>query len=129
MKVALTIIMTFSILNFIFGQSPFNYGQNEKVYFVSTDLRNKLDIKTIYTAEKNFLKNNHGMGVNWNVTALSFDTNNVTDYSGAISLNSTFNFNFDSLIICITEPEQGMTLIIGSLLIMVAAQWAIITGH
>ena len=89
--------MTFFILNFIFGQSPFNYGQNEKVYFVSTDLRNKLEIKTIYTAEKNFMKNNDGTGQNWNVTALSFDTNNVTDYMGAIALNSTFNFNCDSL--------------------------------
>jgi hypothetical protein len=97
MRLVLTIILTYLIQNSIFGQSHFNYGQNKKVYFISTELCNKLDFKKVYTIDQYFENNTGGMGQNWDILVLSFDTNTVSDDWTPISLDSTFKFNFDSL--------------------------------
>lgn len=97
MKASLTILLTLFFLKFTYGQSPFDYGQNKSIYFISTELRNKLDIKTIYTIDQRHDNDEGGMGENWDVTLISFDTIAITDDWYPISLNSTFKYNFDSL--------------------------------
>lgn len=97
MRKTLNTILTLFILKSAFGQSPFDYGQNKNVYFISTELRNKLDIKTIYTIDQRHDNDLGGMGENWDVTLISFDTNSITADWYPISLDSTFKYNFDSL--------------------------------
>lgn len=97
MKTSFTIILTLFILPFSFGQSPFNYGQNKNVYFISTEIRNKLNIKTIYSIDQRHDNDEGGMGENWDVTLISYDINSITDGWYPISLDSTFKYNFDSL--------------------------------
>ena len=97
MKLSLTTILILLTLKVTFGQSPFNYGQNKKVYFISTELRNKLDITTIYTIDQSYNNDLGGMSENWDVTLITFDTNSITDDWCPISLDSNFSYNFDSL--------------------------------
>ncbi len=93
----LLLVLTLLIQQFALGQSPFNYGQNKKVYFISSELRNKLGIQTIYSIDQRPLNDLGGMWENWDVTVISFDSSIVSDDWSPISLDSTYKFNFDSL--------------------------------
>lgn len=97
MNKKLLFLLILLIQQFAFGQSPFNYGQNKKVYFISTALRNKLGIKTIYSIDQRFENDRGGMNENWDVSVISFDTNLISDQWSPISLDSTYKYRFDSL--------------------------------
>lgn len=95
--IRLFLTLAFFTHQFAFGQSPFNYGQNKKIYFISSELRSQLGITTIYTIDHRQQNDLGGMGENWDVSVISFDSSIVTDDWSPISLDSTYKFNFDSL--------------------------------
>jgi len=96
-KILLTIILTILIQAFTFGQSPLNYGQKKNVYFISTALRNNLEIKTIYIVDQRYDGDEGGMGQNWDITVINFDTNIISDSQSPIWIDSTFEYSFDSI--------------------------------
>jgi hypothetical protein len=81
----------------LFAQSPFNYGHNKKVYFISAEQRQQLAIDTIYEVDQAYEGDEGGMGQNWDVQLLTFDNSSVTDGWYPISLDSTFQFSLDSI--------------------------------
>lgn len=87
--------ITFFLLNTAFSQCPFNYGQNKKIYFISTGLRSKLALDSIYTVEHS--SETGGMGENWDVTTTHFNEDYVSEGWYPISLDSTFIYRFDSI--------------------------------
>ncbi len=81
----------------LFAQSPFNYGHNKKVYFISAEQRLQLGIDTIYEVSQSYDGDEGGMGQNWDVQLLTFDNSSITDGWYPISLDSTFQFSLDSI--------------------------------
>lgn len=96
MKTFITLFSIFISIQLSIGQSPFNYGQNKKVYFMSKDFLESLNVQSIYIIDR--LDEEGGMGQNWDINLISFDTNSVSDDWYPTSLDSSFKYNFDSII-------------------------------
>ena len=79
------------------AQSPFNYAQNRDIYFVSRELREELEINTLYSVSHLPEHDRGGMNENWNVTVIEFDKNSISDDWSPLSKDSTYNFDFDDL--------------------------------
>lgn len=94
MKAFLTILLTIFILSSANGQSPFNYGQNKSIYFISTELRNKLDIKEINTIKQSDENENGEMRQKWSLSFIDFDTSDVSDSNWEVIRDSTFKDNY-----------------------------------
>ncbi|MBK9452940.1 MAG: hypothetical protein IPN95_26670 [Bacteroidetes bacterium] len=100
MKKNISVMVIFLVwfsLSYGLGQSPFNYGQNEKVYFVSAALRDTMGIETIYTVEQTPDGQTGGMGENWDVTIMDFGRGSISVDWYPISRDSSFQYDFDSL--------------------------------
>ena len=91
------ILLAIFIRKLAVGQSPFNYGHNKKIYFISTELRNKLGLETIYCIDQLQEGDFGGMHENWDVTAIEFDSNMISCDWAPISLDSGYKFNFDNI--------------------------------
>ena len=97
MKKFYTVFFVLCLLNSVFAQSPFSYGQNKDVYFISKALQNKLGLQTIYSVGQRHDNDAGGMGENWDVTLITFEANTISQDWYPITLDSTFKYNFDSL--------------------------------
>jgi len=81
------------------AQSPFDYGQNKRVYFISTELRQELGFDRIYLIEKR----EDGYRGEWQVVDIFFDSTEVFDNWTPGHRDDTFEFNFDTLISNLTN--------------------------
>ncbi len=97
MKAIYTLLALLTITKIGVSQSPFNYGQNNKVYFVSSQQRDSLGIDSIYTIHQNEEDELGGMGENWDVMLITFGNETISDDWYPISLDSNFKFDFDSI--------------------------------
>lgn len=86
----------FSVNN-IHAQSPFNYGQNKKVYFISDSLRRAFEIDSIVEIDQQPAKHTGGMEQYWDITIESF-TDETIGYDWYIIKDSNFVFNYDSIL-------------------------------
>lgn len=106
MRISLLLILLFCNPLRVFAQSPFNYGQNRKVYFISAEMRNKLGIEHISSVQQLPEGQKGGMGENWSVNMISFDKDVVRCDWSPLSLDRNFRYNFDSLLN--SEPLNGV---------------------
>lgn len=81
----------------MFGQSPFDYGRNKQIYFLSGEARDSLGIEEITCVLQLPENDRGGMGENWDVTVIQFSPESITDDWYPISMPATFKYNFDSL--------------------------------
>lgn len=81
----------------IFAQSPFDYGKNKQIYFLSGEERDSLGIEEITCVLQLPENDRGGMGENWDVTVVQFSPELITDDWYPISMPATFKYNFDSL--------------------------------
>ncbi|MBL7914669.1 MAG: hypothetical protein JNL49_06445 [Bacteroidia bacterium] len=81
----------------IFAQSPFDYGKNKQIYFLSGQERDSLGIEEITCVLQLPENDRGGMGENWDVTVIQFSPESITDDWYPISMPATFKYNFDSL--------------------------------
>ena len=98
MKPNLLILLLFftSVLQTM-AQSPLNYGQNKKVYFISREEQRKLGIEKIYCVDQRKGDDRGGMGENWDVISISLDTNQVSVDWAPLNLDEKYQYNFDAL--------------------------------
>lgn len=82
----------------IFAQSPFDYGKNKQIYFLSGEERDSLGIEEITCVLQLPENDRGGMGENWDVTVVQFSPELITDDWYPISMPATFKYNFDSLV-------------------------------
>ncbi|OQA12510.1 MAG: hypothetical protein BWY67_00241 [Bacteroidetes bacterium ADurb.Bin397] len=82
----------------IFAQSPFDYGKNKQIYFLSGEERDSLGIEEITSVLQLPENDRGGMGENWDVTVVQFSPELITDDWYPISMPATFKYNFDSLV-------------------------------
>ena len=87
------LLLTLLIHSTIMAQSPFNYGQNKQVYFISKEERHKMGLDTIYT----FKLRKRAKEARWITEVTIFDSASVSDDFTLTSKDSTFKFNFDTL--------------------------------
>jgi hypothetical protein len=80
------------------GQSPFDYGQNKKVYFISTELRTKLGINTMHYVTQHEKGEENGMGGNWSMTQYSFDSDQVVVDWHSLKKGSNFVYTLKAVI-------------------------------
>lgn len=81
----------------IFAQSPFDYGKNKQIYFLSGEEKDSLGIEEITCVLQLPENDRGGMGENWDVTVVQFSPELITDDWYPISMPATFKYNFDSL--------------------------------
>lgn len=81
----------------IYAQSPFDYGKNKQIYFLSGEERDSLGIEEITSVLQLPENDRGGMGENWDVTVIQFSPELITDDWYPISMPATFKYNFDSL--------------------------------
>lgn len=81
----------------IYAQSPFDYGKNKQIYFLSGEERDSLGIEEITCVLQLPENDRGGMGENWDVTVVQFSPELITDDWYPISMPATFKYNFDSL--------------------------------
>lgn len=80
-------------------RTPFDYGQNRQVYFLSREKRKQVGLNNIYIIEENLKNDLGGMGELWDVSLITFDTSKVTDdWYPMRSLDENFKYNFDSIV-------------------------------
>lgn len=80
-------------------RTPFDYGQNKQVYFLSREKRKQVGLNNIYIIEENLKNDLGGMGELWDVSLITFDTSTVTDdWYPMRSLDENFKYNFDSIV-------------------------------
>ncbi len=91
------LIMLFNIYTNTLAQSPFNYGKNKHVYFISQAQRAILGIDIIYSIDQHALNNLGGMNNNWDVSVISLDSSGGNNEWFPMYLDSTFQFNYDTL--------------------------------
>src|SRR5690349_11290530 len=80
-----------------FAQSPFNYGKNKNVYFISNDEREKLRINSIcevYWQNEDFT---------YQFTAWKFRANEISSTDFVLETNQKVKFNFDSMLMVADE--------------------------
>jgi hypothetical protein len=97
MKTPVIILCIFLQLE-LSSQSPFRYGQNKKVYFIGSMLREKLGIKDIYIIDHRRENDRGGMYENWDVVKISYDSSSIEDNWYPVSLDSNFRYNFDTIL-------------------------------
>jgi hypothetical protein len=94
-KTGVIIILNLLIGFVTLGQSPFNYGQNKDAYFISSELRKKLNFDTIYIldrSDKNY--ENDSITYEWDETVISFNNNQVEAIiSHFCCIDSNININ------------------------------------
>lgn len=81
----------------IYAQSPFDYGKNKQIYFLSGEERDSLGIEEITCVLQLPENDRGGMGENWDVTVVQFSPELITDDWYPVSMPATFKYNFDSL--------------------------------
>jgi len=83
-----------------FAQSPFNYGQNKNVYFISNDERKKLQINSIcevYWQNEDFT---------YQFKTWKFRTNEISATDLVLETNQKVKFNFDSMLAAADESRD-----------------------
>ncbi len=93
----LTALIIFLSYQLSYSQSPFNYGQTNKVYFISTELRSELNIGTICTVSQFPGNETGGMGENWDVSMITFTPDMISDDWAPISKPKTYKYSFSNI--------------------------------
>jgi hypothetical protein len=78
-------------------QSPFDYGQNKKIYFCSSEQREFLGIDQMIFVDQLPLGGRGGMGENWEVTSLSFSKDQVADQWAPIQKEEDFVYSLERI--------------------------------
>ncbi|NDD59342.1 MAG: hypothetical protein EBZ47_08905 [Chlamydiae bacterium] len=87
----------FSFSSLTYSQSPFLYGKNKQVYFISSQARDSLQIDSIYTIQQLSEKESGPKGENWSLRLTSFLPKLISDDWAFFKKDSLFKFNFDAL--------------------------------
>ena len=95
MKIFFTLL--FLLQTLLMAQSPFDYGQNQEVYFISSQQRQQMGIENIYTIELNDDKNTAAMWGNGSINVINFDSHTISDNWTPLELDTNLMSNLDSL--------------------------------
>lgn len=98
MKLTLATLLGILLQSQLYGQSPFDYGKNREVYFISTEIRTTLGFDEIYTVYKGDASSQSGKGQNWEITAIAFGGDEISDSWIPVTRDDDFRYNFDSLV-------------------------------
>jgi hypothetical protein len=94
--IPILLLLLFQILYSV-AQSPFNYGHNREVFFISAELREELGIDEILTVDQLPEGDRGGMNENWDIWLISFDSTEISDEWYPTTLDTNFVFQMDSL--------------------------------
>ena len=95
MKLLFTLLFLAQIS--LIAQSPFDYGQNQNVYFISSQQRQQMGIENIYIIDLNDDKNTVAMWGNGSINVINFDSHTISDNWTPLELDSNLMSNLDSL--------------------------------
>ncbi len=95
MKLLFTLLFLAQIS--LMAQSAFDYGQNQNVYFISSQQRQQMGIENIYIIDFNDDKNSAAMWGNGSINVINFDLNTISDNWTPMELDTNLVSNLDSL--------------------------------